>query len=148
VFSATATCTSTTFDPQTNTWFTTVPLKGDDEIFLSGLSYPVPAGFGKVTGAVTWNGTLASSVSGAGAQWKWGAAVYSQLSQDCNALMIKPGHQTACQYQNGDHAGTPEGADASGAPWKRYVIGGARGGGSNFTGSWSGTLGVTVQCNK
>ena len=38
VFSPGATCSSTTFDTMTNTWTTTVPVQGDDEIFLSGLA--------------------------------------------------------------------------------------------------------------
>lgn len=148
VFSPTATCTSTSFDSQTNTWVTTVPVSGDDEVFLSGLSYPVPSGFGKVTGDVTWSGTFSTPNPGIGSQWKWGAAVYSQFTQDYNKLMVKPGHKTACQIQNGDHAGTPEGTDSNGVAWKKYVIGGARGGGgSNFTGSWSGTITSKPICN-
>lgn len=148
-FSPNATCTSTTYDSQTNTWFTTAPLSGEDETFLSGLSYPVPAGFGQVTGNVTWNGTFQTSNSGIGAQWKWGAAVYSQFTQSYNDLAVKAGHQTSCQIKNGDHAGTPEGNNANGTPWKNFVIGGARGGGgSNFTGSWSGTVNTTVKCTN
>jgi hypothetical protein len=62
-FSANITCASTSFDPITNTWLTTVPISGSDEIFLSGLAFPVPASFasagGKVKGPVTWNGTVA-----------------------------------------------------------------------------------------
>ncbi|WP_433984082.1 hypothetical protein RBB78_02150 [Tunturiibacter empetritectus] len=42
-FSPTATCSSTTFSTMTNTWITTVPLKGDDEIFLTGVAIPVPS---------------------------------------------------------------------------------------------------------
>lgn len=68
--------------------------------------------------------------------WKWGAAVYSQFGSDYNALDVKPAHKGACDYNNSDHAGTPEN-------FKPYVIGGARGGGgSNFTGGWSGTASV------
>jgi len=52
-------------------------------------------------------------------------------------------------YQNSDHAGTPEGVDPSTTlPFKAFVTGGARGGGgSNWTGSWSGTVGVSVCVN-
>ena len=148
-FSPSATCTSTTFDTQTGSWNVTVPLKGDDEIFLAGLSYPVPSNFGKVTGNVTWSGDFQSYTSNVGVQWKWGAAVYSQFTQDYNAIMAKAAHQTACGLDGSDHAGTPEGTDSNGVQWKKYVIGGARGGGgSNFTGSWSGTVNNTIKCNK
>jgi len=146
-FSPSASCASTTFDSITNTWMTTVPLSGSDEIFLSGLALPVPAGFsGTVKGAVIWNGTFSSNVPGVSVKWKWGAAVYSTFSADYNALAVKATHQNACGITNGDHAGTPEGTDtSSGEPFKKFVIGGARGGGgSNFTGSWSGTTAVQL----
>src|SRR5262249_42524658 len=39
VFSPAANCSSTVFDTGSNTWITTVPISGSDEIFLSGLSY-------------------------------------------------------------------------------------------------------------
>ena len=78
-----------------------------------------------------------------------GAAVYSTFSLDYNALGIKPTHTLTCLYQNSDHAGTPEGVDSnSGQSFKAFVVGGARGGGgSNWTGSWSGTVGVSVCVN-
>jgi hypothetical protein len=44
--------------------------------------------------------------------------------------------KNASQYNNSDQAGTPEN-------FKQFVIGGARGGGgSNYTGSYSGTAAV------
>jgi hypothetical protein len=80
--------------------------------------------------------------------WKWGAAVYARFSTDYNLLAIKPTHSSSCVYPNSDHAGTPEGVDpSSGVAFKNFVIGGARGGGgSNWTGSWSGTVNVAVSC--
>jgi hypothetical protein len=147
-FSPTASCTSSTFDTATNTWIVTVPVSGDDEILLSGLTFPVPTGFTQVQGNVTWQGTMSSNVPGVSVQWKWGAAVYTTFSSDYNILAVKPGHNASCSYRNGDHAGTPEGDDPlSGSPFKDFVIGGARGGGgSNWTGSWSGTVQVKPQC--
>lgn len=144
-FSPSATCSSTTFDAMTNTWITTVPVSGDDEILLSGLAVPVPA-TGTLGGPdVSWTGNFNSSgVSGLSLQWKWGAAVYTSFSTDYNSLAVKAGHQTACGKPNGDHAGTPEGVNNSDQPWKQFVTGGARGGGgSNWTGSWSGTQSVS-----
>ena len=149
-FSPNAACSSTTFDTASNTWMTTVPLAGSDEIFLSSVTFPVPAGFadagGRVSGPVTWQGSFTSSTPGLSVAWKWGAAVYSAFSVDYNAVGVKPTHSHACLYNNSDHAGTPEGVDPnSGLLFKSFVVGGARGGGgSNWTGSWSGTVGATV----
>jgi hypothetical protein len=149
VFSPSATCSSTTFNTMTNSWTTTVPVKGDDEIFLTGLAWPVPSG-GLVGGInpVNWEGTFsANGTPGVSIQWKWGAAVYSNFTTNYNALAVKAGHQTACGQNNGDHAGTPEGINNNDQPWKQFVFGGARGGGgSNWTGSWSGTQNVSPVC--
>jgi hypothetical protein len=152
-FDPNAACASTSFDTATNTWTTTVPLAGNDEIFLSGVSFPVPAGFananGRVQGPVTWQGSFTASTSGISVAWKWGAAVYKAFSTDYNVLGIKPTHTRACLYNNSDHAGTPEGVDPiSGRSFKSFVTGGSRGGGgSNWTGSWSSTQGVSVCAN-
>lgn len=146
-FSTSVTCTTTTYDSTTNTWFTTVPVKGDDEILMQDVAWLVPSGFGKVTGNVVWNTTMSTNDSGVTANWKWGAAVYSEFTTDYNQLMVKPAHQSACAYGNGDHAGTPEGENSAGEPWKHFVVGGGRGGGgSNFTGSWSGTVNASIAC--
>ena len=150
VFSPSATCSSTTFDTMTNTWMTTVPVKGDDEIFLSGLAWPVPSGgLNGGINPVDWEGTFSTNgADGVAIQWKWGAAVYSGFTTDYNALAVKAGHQTACGHGNGgDHAGTPEGFNNNNQQWKQLVVGGARGGGgSNWTGSWSGTQSVFPAC--
>ena len=143
-FSEDITCTITSFDAITNTWMATVPISGSDEIFLSGLAFPAPASFasggGKVIGPVTWNGTLASAAPGVTIKWKWAAAVYTSFASEYNTLAIKPAHSNACGYSNSDHAGTPEGINAAGISFQKFVTGGAGGGGgSNFTGGWSGT---------
>ena len=149
-FSPSTTCASTSFDTGTNTWMTTVPLSGSDEIFLTGVAFPVPATFadanGRIQGPVTWQGTFASSAAGVTVGWKWGAAVYKVFTTNYNVLGVKPAHTNTCLYDNSDHAGTPEGVDpGSGRPFKSFVTGGARGGGgSNWTGSWSGTAGATI----
>lgn len=152
-FDPNAVCASTSFDTLSNTWITTVPLAGSDEIFLTGAAFPVPAGFasvnGKIQGPVSWQGSFSSNTSGITVDWKWGAAVYQVFSPNYNVLGIKPTHTNACLYLNSDHAGTPEGVDAnSGQPFKAFVTGGARGGGgSNWTGSWSGTQQAVVCAN-
>jgi hypothetical protein len=134
-FSPSATC-ATTFS--NNTWTTTVPISGSDEIVLTGLAFPLPSGLPGGINPVTWSGIFSSSVPGVSVQWQWGAAVYMCLppAPDVyNFLNVKPTHQNACNVNNGDHAGTPENSS-----FKQCVTGGARGGGgSNFTGSWSGT---------
>ena len=146
-FSASAGCITTMFDSLTNTFVTTVPLGGSDEIFLDGLSYQVPApGLPGGINPIVWEGEFSSSVP-LQIAWKWGAAVYSQFSTNYSALGVKPSHTNACAYNNSDHAGTPEGVNSQNMPWKDFVIGGARGGGgSNFTGSWTGTVNVTTVC--
>lgn len=141
-FDPTVTCATTSFDPVSDTFFTTVPVTGSDEIFLTGRAFLVPATFsnvgGKVSGSVVWQGTLGSDDPGVTVGWKWGAAVYSTFSTDYNALQILPAHGNSCTSGGGDHAGTPE-------SFKQYVVGGARGGGgSNYTGSWSGTQTVSI----
>jgi hypothetical protein len=147
-FSPSATCSSTSFDAVTDTWETTVPVSGDDEIFLTGLAWQVPSG-GLPGGAnpVNFSGTYSSETNAPGLsiQMQWSAAAYSSFTTNYNALQVKAGHQTACGQSNGDHAGTPEGVDNTNTPWKHFLIGGPRGGGgSNFTGSWSGTLNITI----
>lgn len=149
-FSPSATCSSTSFDTLSNTWVTTVPIRGDDEIFLTGLSWPITgSGLPGGINPVDWEGTFSTGTLGVSIQWKWSAAVYSTFPTNYNQLNIKPGHQTACGMNNGDHAGTPEGVNNNNQPWKQFVVGGARGGGgSNWTGSWSSTVGVSVCVNS
>ena len=141
-FDPSVSCASTIFDSSTQTWRTTVPMSGSDEIFISGLTFPVPSGFSKVNGNVKWNGSMNSDKSSIGVQWKWGAAVYSNFSTNYNVVAPKAAHSNTCGLNNSDHAGTPEGS-LNGMSLQKFVIGGARGGGgSNFTGSWSGTVSV------
>jgi hypothetical protein len=133
VFSPAASEASTSFDG--TTWTTVVPASFSQNVFLDGLSFQVPVG-GLPGGVnpVTWSGTFLSSTPGATVEWQWGAAVYTQFSTDSAALGVKPvDGDKSNPYQNSDHAGTPEN-------FKHFVTGGARGGGgSNWTGSYSGT---------
>jgi len=117
-------------------WDTDLPfsgLAGND--FLGALRFRVPAG-GLPGGIknVVWQVTFSSNTSGLTVNWQWGAAVYTSFSTSYNSLGVKPvDDNKASQYQNSDHAGTPEN-------FKAFVVGGATGGGgSNFTGSYSGT---------
>jgi hypothetical protein len=66
--------------------------------------------------------------------WQWAASVYTSFSSDYNDLGVKPvDDNKASEWQNSDHAGTPEN-------YKSFVVGGATGGGgANYTGSYSAT---------
>ena len=107
-------------------------------MFLDGVAFraPTPGGFPGGIKDVSWQGMFFSTTPGLTIQWKWAAAVYHavDLSADYNALGVKPVDDTnASDYLNSHHAGTPENVTP-------YVVGGARGGGgSNYTGSYSGT---------
>ena len=90
VFSSKATCSTVSFDTVNDQWDITVPVSGGDEIFLSGLSFPVPAG-GLPGGVqnVTWSGTFGTNTPGLSFQWKWGAAVYSSFTTNYDSLDVK-----------------------------------------------------------
>jgi hypothetical protein len=141
IFSPNATCATTTFS--NNTW-RTVPVSGSDEIFLTGLALPLTSGLPGGGISPTWSGIFSSSVPGVSVQWQWGAAVYTcwpAAPGVYSMLNVKPTHSNACNINNGDHAGTPE------SKAFQCVTGGARGGGgSNFTGSWSGTVSTGQLC--
>ena len=120
-------------------WSTSVPLSGlAGNVFLVGvaLKAPLPNGFPGGIKDVTWQGTFFSTTPGLTIKWKWAAAVYraANFIDDYNALGVKPvDDNSASAYLNSHHAGTPEN-------FTPYVLGGARGGGgSNYTGSYSGT---------
>lgn len=109
-------------------------LAGND--YLAGLTFAVPAG-GLPGGIqnVIWQATFSSDNKDLSVNWQWGASVYTNFeTKYYNLLGVKPvDDNKASKYQNSDHAGTPENFKAS-------VTGGATGGGgSNFTGSYSGT---------
>ena len=135
-FDPTATSATTTFSG--GMWVTRAPSSGlAGNTFLSGLSYQVPANLpGGITN-VTWSGTVTIDTPGVSLNWQWAAAVYRTFSSNYNVLGVKPVDDgTASQYQNSDHAGTPE-------SFKAFVTGGATGGGgANFTGGLSGTARV------
>jgi len=120
-------------------WNTSVPLDGlSGKVFLDGVAFQAPSPGGLPGGIkdVTWQGMFFSSTPGLTIQWQWAAAVYhvADFNADYNALGVKPvDDNNASAYLNSDHAGTPEN-------FTPYVVGGARGGGgSNYTGSYSGT---------
>ena len=133
-FSSVATQATTTFDNVANRWETVVPSSYSGNVFMAGLPYPLATGLPGGIKNVEWCTDFATSTAGASFQWKWAAAVYTNFTTNMNAIGVKPidgGNNNP--YPNSDHAGTPEN-------FKTFVVGGARGGGgSNFTGSYSGT---------
>jgi SdrD B-like domain len=139
-FSPTATSAATTFDAGSNTWFTTVPMGLGGNTFMAGFALPLPNGLPGGLNPVTWTADFATDTPGASVNWQWSTAVYRSFSTDYSALGVKPvDSNSASQYHNSDHAGTPEN-------FKSFVTGGARGGGgSNFTGSYSATGHVTPE---
>jgi hypothetical protein len=143
-FSPSITTATASFDTSTNTWNIWAPSSGlAGNTFLDGLIFPVPAG-GLPGGVkpVKWQGNFSTDTPGVTLQWQWAAAVYpaADFSADYNALGVKPvDDNKASIYQNSDHAGTPENFKC-----QNCLPGGATGGGgSNFTGSYSGTASVT-----
>jgi hypothetical protein len=140
---------TTEFDGSHFQWNTLVPSSGlAGNVFLSGAAFLVPPGGlpGGIKG-VTWQGMFCSTAPGIELQWKWAAAVYrfaDFLASGYEGLGVKPvDDNNASMYKNSDHAGTPEN-------FKSYVVGGARGGGgSNYTGSYSGTASCepTIGCD-
>jgi hypothetical protein len=137
-FSPTCTTAQTVYNTNTGTWVTTVPtsgLSGND--FICGVPFQVPSG-GLPGGIqnVNWSGACETD-SNVKVNWQWGAACYTILSSDCSTINVKPCDDShASQYQNSDHCGTPENFTC-------YVCsGGTGGGGSNCTGSYSGTCTV------
>jgi hypothetical protein len=139
-FDPAATSATTTFNTSTNTWMTDTPPGTSGNTFLGGLAFPVPSTLAGGTNPVWWSGQLSSNTAGVTINWQWAAAVYTSFSLDYNTLEVKPTDDNhASAYQNSDHAGTPE-------AFTGYVTGGAMGGGgSNYTGSYSGTMGQQCQ---
>ena len=136
--SPTATSATTSFDAGTNTWKTTAPASLSGNVFLDGVAFQAVGGLPGGIKNVTWAGEFSTDTPGVKVNWQWAAAVYSQFGTGNNSLGVKPVDDSGLSsYQNSDHAGTPE-------IFKSFVTGGARGGGgSNYTGSYSGTATVT-----
>jgi hypothetical protein len=108
-FSPTATTATTTFNAASGYWYSVVPSSFGDDVFLTGLAVPVPAG--GVSGGLSFilQANITSDTPGLSVSWKWGAAVYSQFGTDYATLGVKPvtGSQ-ANPYANTDVAGTAE----------------------------------------
>ncbi len=115
-------------------WVTTAPPNLSGNYFISGYAYQVCNSNLGGLNPVNWSCDFTSSESGIDIQWQWSAAVYTSFCTNLGNIGVKPcDDNNASQYKNSDHACSPEN-------YKSYVIGGAcGGGGSNYTGSCSGT---------
>ena len=128
-FDPSAPATSTTaFDASTG-WRTTInPTNISDENFFVGAAIPVDATIAG-GGNATIQFITESSIPNLAYSWQWSTAAYTYWPADWNDAGIQPYHG------NGLHADTPTNTTV-----QHSLIQGPRGGGgSNFTGSWSGT---------
>lgn len=115
------------------TWLTTTTAPNSTLTFMQGVNFTVPLG-GLPGGInpVTWSADFTTDTPGVGLSWKWAAAVYT----------------SGADFTNLNNIGvwsTNSGGIQPGAPMNEssFVTGGARGGGgSNYTGSFSGSAAV------
>jgi hypothetical protein len=134
-FSPSVSVSSTTFNTLMGRWETVVPSEWSGNVFMAGLSFHVPVNLPGGINPVCWSAHISTDTPGLSFQWKWAAAAYAQFSANHAQLAVKPvDGSSANPYANSHHAGTVEN-------YTSFVKGGARGGGgSNFTGSYSGTI--------
>ncbi len=122
-----ATSTPTTVVNADGSWTTTVnPTTGGD-IFFVGQAIPVDSNMENGHTCSTLSFATNSSDAALTFQWQWGAAVYTSW----------PGNAAA--NTEPVHAAQQAGAPLNAAVQADLIQGPRGGGGSNFTGSWSGT---------
>lgn len=103
-----------------NSWKTTVPLTGDGNVFMTGLSYLVPKDLPANISNVRWSADISSDRPGVVIKWRWAAAVYSNFTGNAG-LQVKPIDAPLQIFGSSiDEAGTP-------MNYKFYVIPGATG---------------------
>lgn len=118
------------------TWYLNAPQRTEGKNFLNGIGYYTSTGLPGGINRVTWSAKFYSPQPH-WIHWQWAAAVYTTFSNLYGSLGVKPLNDIHYPPYNSDHAGTPEN-------YKQYLSGGATGGGgSNWTGSLSGTVNVT-----
>ncbi len=125
-----ATSTPTTVVNADGSWTTTVNPTFNNDIFFVGQAIPVDSNLengGHGNTGSTLSFSTNSSDSTLQFQWQWGAAVYTSWPGNA-AADIEP-----------VHAAQQAGAPLNTAVEADLIQGPRGGGGSNFTGSWSGT---------
>lgn len=129
VFNPAVSTPSTMFNAD-GTWTTTVNPSFKGDIFFDGQAIPVDSNLENGGGGNT-DSTLSFSTNSTDAdlqfQWQWSAAVYTSWPGNA-AADIEP-----------VHANLQAGAPLNTAVEAHLIKGPRGGGGSNFTGSWSGT---------
>ena len=118
-------------------WVTTVPSTSGNP-FLTGTVYQVPSGYDLKAADVVLSGTFVASNT-QNVRWQWSAAAYTSFAST-NDSSIRPtpvdGYFDPVANETFSQSGSPAG-------YHQAVTGGARGGGgSNYTGSNSGTGGA------
>ncbi len=136
-FSPTASSASTTFDTTQNAWITTIPVSAGANYLAAAVPVVDTNGTGG-SGSPTWSGTFVTSTSSIGIQWQWAAATYNSGFPATPSTYNSIGVTSVDGQVSGDHAGTPENEKAL-----KDSGGATGGGGSNFTGSYSGTASFT-----
>jgi hypothetical protein len=129
VFNPAVSTPSTVVNPD-GSWTTTVNPTFNNDIFFDGQAIPVDSNLengGHGNTGSTLSFSTSSSDSSLKFQWQWGAAVYTSWPGNA-AANIEP-----------VHAAQQAGAPLNLAVEKDLIQGPRGGGGSNFTGSWSGT---------
>lgn len=130
VFDPAATAPTLVVNPD-GSWTTTVNPSTSGNIFFDGQAIPVDSNMqngGHGNTGSTLSFSTSSTDNSLGFNWQWGAAVYTSWPGNA-AANIEP------VDANGLHAGAPQNAVVQ----KALIQGPRGGGGSNFTGSWSGT---------
>jgi hypothetical protein len=117
-------------------WRMLAPYGATGSEFLNSIAYQLPNHLpGSITN-VTWSAKFYGKYDRP-IKWRWGAAVYSKLSNHYGALKTEPLTDPRYPPYNADPAGTPE-------AFKQYVIAGGTGdGGKNYTGSLSSAVTIT-----
>jgi hypothetical protein len=138
------------YDAATNAWDIAVPAKSggllggllsgnSGNAFLGGAEFQAVNGLPGGIKNVTWQATFTTDTPGVSVNWQWGAAVYTNMSSDLNAVGAKAmdGSGLLGLIGNNDKAGTPEN-------YKQYLTGGAMGsGGSNYGGTYGSKATLT-----
>ncbi|MGA9019786.1 MAG: hypothetical protein WB438_12750 [Candidatus Cybelea sp.] len=117
-------------------WRMIAPYSATGSDFLNSIAYQTTSHLpGSITN-VTWSAKFYGR-DDRPIKWRWGAAVYTKLSNQYAALKTEPLTDPRYSPYNRDPAGTPE-------AFKQYVIAGGTGdGGKNYTGSMSSAVTVT-----
>lgn len=138
-FGPSGTIASTSFS--SGAWNTTAAYNASGNVFLDAVAFKIPTGISiKGANPVTWTASFSTNASSPfKLNWAWAAAAYSSSCTNMGSTSTY-GSLNVQPADNSIHAGTPNTC----GPISHYLEPGARGGGgSNWTGSLSGTVAVT-----